>query len=474
MVFENKSRRSPLESKLLFPFHLVFLSVSTTGRASVLSPVHLLSHHRAGLEQEEKQETTMTSNRITRSVARQQGARDIPQNLSVFQRQQDQRKRKFRSLKLKYLAAKRQGRIAAGLPAAAPRRPNRVRYGWVNKDVEQFFQPDKTKGLENPLNWCYQNSIMQCLMHMSEYCALLQNVHEACTIGRTCAACSLKEMLQRYWSNGTTATVSSAQDHLNTALRASYGPTEPRIGEDLHNDRQSCPFDWFQAAVPEQFRGAPLSFGTHPVGEDVPAVDKAFAVSLTNWLECQHCHTRAHRPLQIQDGLQFALDPTDDNTQDLVDRIRVAFSGTTTGSFCYCNASVAAGVPEKLDIYRIQEWPQILVLRINRFYHDASNGSMGAKLENEVDYPEVLDLSEFAASNTDSIRYRLDGVVSHIGSIEFGHYISHVRDPNGPVFLEVDDEDMYDVGSNISSLQRPHLVQGNEEFTPYVLVYSRL
>ena len=95
------------------------------------------------------------------------------------------------------------------------------------------------------------------------------------------------------------------------------------------------------------------------------------------------------------------------------------------------------------------------------------------KYAHQIDYDEFLDLSEFSHDGKE-LKYRLDGVVSHQGkSTSHGHYICHVRE-DGKV-REFDDDDTYELPGEVGeALKRPEAFEGNQNFTPYVLVYSRI
>ena len=73
---------------------------------------------------------------------------------------------------------------------------------------------------------------------------------------------------------------------------------------------------------------------------------------------------------------------------------------------------------------KIARPPEILNLCIQRFQKE------GQKNECYIEFPEVLDLSEFIDSdfecNGDTM-YFLFGIINHVGTIEFGHYYSYIK-----------------------------------------------
>ncbi|CAK4033864.1 cysteine ase [Lecanosticta acicola] len=398
----------------------------------------------------------------------------VPRDLFAFQRQSDELESRFRQLKRRYDQAK-----AAGRAGPRRRQPNRVQYGRITKACEAFFQKSRPKGMTNPGTWCYQISVLQCLLHLPEYCALLQCIHKDCPdAGADCAACEVKEMARDYWSAGTTESISLVHGKLNNALIQMFPANDTRLGMALHYDEHCCPFDFWQIAVPEQFRGGPMVRGSYPVNEDASAVNKAFQVVRSNYRDCQFCHRVTEREPQPCDGLQFSLEYRDGRPrpQVLIDRIQSDFNDSTTRPPCGCAGARDNNVEEQQDVWRLRTCPQILVLRLNRFVmEDWDKGGEQRKIDDEVEYDEHLDLSQFAENNNETIRYRLDGVVSQRGDVEGGHYISHIRKPNGTGFLEFDDSQVISItDGTIQDLRHPWKLEDNEGFTPYVLVYSRV
>ena len=96
----------------------------------------------------------------------------------------------------------------------------------------------------------------------------------------------------------------------------------------------------------------------------------------------------------------------------------------------FCRTCKKAGMAnKKMDI---MSSPKILVIQFKRFM---SSHEMMKKLDTEVIYPDILDLSKYIPikNNFPNNTYKLYGVVEHLGGLYGGHYIAHaiVKNKNG-------------------------------------------
>lgn len=62
----------------------------------------------------------------------------------------------------------------------------------------QALRPTKSRGLANPGNLCYQNSLFQSLLHIPKFVNWLEIHHYNCGI-EDCLACRFKTFCERYW-----------------------------------------------------------------------------------------------------------------------------------------------------------------------------------------------------------------------------------------------------------------------------------
>jgi ubiquitin C-terminal hydrolase len=92
---------------------------------------------------------------------------------------------------------------------------------------------------------------------------------------------------------------------------------------------------------------------------------------------------------------------------------------------------------KKIDIW---ELPNVLVIQLKRFIVDISQTR---KLEFRVDFPDVMDLSQFVrGKRNDRNQFGLYAICDHLGStLTSGHYIAHIcmDDQGRSVWYEFND-----------------------------------
>ncbi|EFA79836.1 peptidase C19 family protein [Heterostelium album PN500] len=116
--------------------------------------------------------------------------------------------------------------------------------------------------------------------------------------------------------------------------------------------------------------------------------------------------------------------------------------------------------------YLLANTPPYLTIQLKRFMQTSRNGFQ--KDGKRISYPLVLDLTAFtdqssASTSRESHRYRLNGVVEHMGGMGGGHYVAHIYDDTTGQWYYVSDST-----SRLSSLEQ---VMSNEA---YVLFYKKL
>lgn len=111
---------------------------------------------------------------------------------------------------------------------------------------------------------------------------------------------------------------------------------------------------------------------------------------------------------------------------------------------------------------RINEFPEHLVVHVKRFkFVNDQPRKMGAPL----DYPAELDLGHYSRDRkSGAVPYKLIGVIAHCGrTTGSGHYIAHVRQPNGK--WATYDDDLIEPLSEKKALK---------EEDAYMLMYQKL
>ncbi|OIR57175.1 MAG: uncharacterized protein A8A55_2070 [Amphiamblys sp. WSBS2006] len=92
--------------------------------------------------------------------------------------------------------------------------------------------------------------------------------------------------------------------------------------------------------------------------------------------------------------------------------------------------------------------PPVLMLTVQRYGQDGGNTK---KLCDDYAFPEVLGMGKYLSRNSEHRepqKYVLVGVISHTGSLDYGHYVSFIRDPKRKKWFLFDDEVVRCVSSN--------------------------
>ncbi|KAL0045967.1 hypothetical protein WJX82_009950 [Trebouxia sp. C0006] len=88
-------------------------------------------------------------------------------------------------------------------------------------------------------------------------------------------------------------------------------------------------------------------------------------------------------------------------------------------------------------LFRITQAPQSLMVHLKSTVSDEQN--MSFKKRHQVEFPFVLDMTEYKWNSDQAAVYDLQGVIVHVGeSVKEGHYYAVVRD--GGAWWEFDDE----------------------------------
>ena len=83
----------------------------------------------------------------------------------------------------------------------------------------------------------------------------------------------------------------------------------------------------------------------------------------------------------------------------------------------HCHAPVCASSEMKI-------WfaPKILIIHLKRFYPHKKGY---VKCDAEVEFPDIFDIAPYLVHPMERTKYKLYGVINHMGTMSSGHYISH-------------------------------------------------
>ncbi|MDR0590406.1 MAG: hypothetical protein LBG09_00925 [Puniceicoccales bacterium] len=106
----------------------------------------------------------------------------------------------------------------------------------------------------------------------------------------------------------------------------------------------------------------------------------------------------------------------------------------------------------------VDEWPIWLLVEIERFKF--IDGEKSIKINNFVDIPNELDLSQYSSGGP--AKFRLVGIINHSGTLERGHYVIVVREGGQWIIYNDENRDML-----------PEVIPYISGMTPYMLLYRR-
>ena len=98
---------------------------------------------------------------------------------------------------------------------------------------------------------------------------------------------------------------------------------------------------------------------------------------------------------------------------------------------------------------KISRPPQILILSLQRI-----DGATQKKNECVVDFPQLLDMSEFIDHECGFDKqpiYSLYAVINHQGSMDYGHYFSYIKFQNTQEWYIFNDSSVKSIGKSIQS-----------------------
>jgi len=124
------------------------------------------------------------------------------------------------------------------------------------------------------------------------------------------------------------------------------------------------------------------------------------------------------------------------------------------------NGYIFDGMKTKTDAImncQIDKLPDILIIQLKRFQYDV-NTWRRYKINNHFEFPENLSLLEK--------QYRIQGIVIHEGSADYGHYYSYIK--NGDVWIEFNDSKVLTVESS-DVFEKSF---GKDRTSAYLLIYS--
>lgn len=296
------------------------------------------------------------------------------------------------------------------------------------------------RGMRNLGNTCYFNAQWQVLAHNALFKAYVASlpVLEGESVDSGIVRLT-KAFLREHWSIETAKWVDPTDLMSAYRLRNSFftpGPQNDAI-EALEHTRHIL--DSSSVAT----GGAPLTL---------------FHFSLRSRISCEDASQNRHSD-EAADDLRLSLEASDDVLQ-LDDLIKDYFVKEYLEDFrCGATGNVE-GIRGGWRQLELASLPQLLVIQLKRFR--PRPGQPAEIIRTRVEFPEVLDVSSVPGAPVES-RFKLTGVVRHMGKDNSGHFIADYFHPELEQWVRADDTTTKIIKST-----------PNQSRTAYILFYERL
>ena len=294
-------------------------------------------------------------------------------------------------------------------------------------------------GLQNKVNSCYLNSIMQQLYHLEPFrtAVLKSNPTEATP-----------------WL----ATVKKFFEGMSGATNSSFDPGK-LVVQLGHKGCQEDADDFFLSLMDK------ISDELKKIKAN-NFVSNLFEKKIINTIVCQNCNNNS-----TINGILRCIPCDVENYKKLEDSLEY-FWGTEEVISDYkcdtCNEKV-----EVKKSVKFESLPEVLVCQLLRFKYDGTT----SKVNNKFEFPQELIINERwitpDVTLTENQRtYELSGVVIHSGSPYSGHYFSYVKLDNGD-WYNFNDSSVSKIDINNDSIRNILYGDGKSSTSGYILFYSK-
>ncbi|KAL1601432.1 hypothetical protein SLS60_006345 [Paraconiothyrium brasiliense] len=319
------------------------------------------------------------------------------------------------------------------------------------------------RGIENPHNHCYINSVLQTFMHMPIFLNWIRTHTQDATCGENCVKCNMKGLVGDYWGPLPPAQpIREANDHLVGIKTAAW---DSGVFEEYFQDDANNFYEFF------------LLSGEHGLAagdsEWKKQFDAIFGVEIVPFDTCAECGVERKRFVEPVTGLIVPL--PQDMPNSLVDAIHHAFAVEPLEEY-HCETPRCHRMrrtkykgkdgPPQSRRKVLRKAPRVLKIRLLI----AQEGT-GTKRFDTLAIDEHLDLGQYQEIEA-PLTYQLSTIVSHSGeSLIAGHYIASVRGPGN--FYNISDDHWVERISDqqfVANPQRNRRTEG-EGYEVYTLTY---
>ncbi|PNF28268.1 hypothetical protein B7P43_G06644 [Cryptotermes secundus] len=309
-------------------------------------------------------------------------------------------------------------------------------------------------GLKNLGNSCYMNSIIQCINNTTPLAlyfwkgAYHEDVNYDNNSTRGEVAEEVAAVVSALWSGQYRSIACRDLKNVVGQHRKQFQGCEQ---QDSH-EFLTILMDWLHEDLNKRSRKSPLKETSN---DNLSPADQA-------WEKFRRCNESLIRSLfygqqkstvrcckcseesvtfEAFSDLSLPL-PSSSNKCSLVECMKLYLNGEKiSGWNCPCCKEKRDAI-KKFDIWRL---PPILVIHLNRFYHDG----WWRKRQTYVDFPFNLDMRHFSlVPDQRYVSYKLYGVSNHYGSMEGGHYTAYCKNELYNKWYKFDDHEVSEISNN--------------------------
>jgi ubiquitin C-terminal hydrolase len=266
---------------------------------------------------------------------------------------------------------------------------------------ENISSVQPTIGLSNPNNRCYINSVITALTQIPLILDYFeQNNHDP-------IIAEIINIVSQWNSNAT----SIKTDKLVYLLKKDIVPK-------FDGNSQQDAIEFLEQLL-EYFHNK-----TSPISEGNSFVNMLFDTMEASTTTCP----KGHSSTSLNKIKVLHVEVKDETT--LLDCLKSHFGNEKLESPKDC-IGCASHSPDCHKEIKLKHLPPVLIISMKLV------NKINTKIEQQIEFPETLDLSEFCSNNNNNSKYNLCAAITQTGTAEKGHFIPHFRD--GKFWKSMDD-----------------------------------
>ncbi|CCF55856.1 hypothetical protein KAFR_0A04210 [Kazachstania africana CBS 2517] len=285
---------------------------------------------------------------------------------------------------------------------------------------------DGLHGFVNMGSTCFMSSILQVLIHNPFIVqnSMSQSHYSSCKIRNpnNCISCALDEIIAESYGNfvkyNNGKPINQYHDGFISMLNCSW-----KINDNFAGYSQQDAHEFLQFILNRLHRDYKLtSTYTNNTDSCSCLIHSIFQGKLKSSIVCPECH----------DNSKTVTDPYIDLSLDIKDKATLyqcldSFHKKETLHDYNYHCPNCDTMQDPIKQLTIDKLPPVLVLQLKRFEH--LNNGQNVKLNAFIEFPTYLNMKKYCHTeeNNSSIIYELNGVISHIGTVNEGHYIATLK-----------------------------------------------